>query len=87
MRTTIDRLSPLDASFLFGEDGRSHMDIGMVLEFDGPPMSRDDVVAAIRGRVPLVPRYRQKVRMVPGAFALPVWIDDVEFDVDARGVG
>jgi diacylglycerol O-acyltransferase len=78
----MDRLSPLDASFLFGEDGRSHMDIGMVLEFDGPPMSRDDVVAAIRGRVPLVPRYRQKVRMVPGAVALPVWIDDVDFDVD-----
>ena len=36
--TSTDRLSPLDASFLFAEDGNSHTDVGMVLEFDGPAM-------------------------------------------------
>lgn len=74
-------MSALDASFLFGEDGNSHMDIGMVLEFEGPAVSRDDLADAISGRLPLVPRYRQKVRLVPAAAALPVWVDDVQFDV------
>lgn len=77
----LDRMSPLDASFLFGEDGKSHMDVGMVLEFAGPPPSLDEVTAAIAGRLPLVPRYRQKVRMVPAAAALPVWVDDPHFDI------
>ena len=37
------------------------------------------------GRQPLrlvaVPRYRQKVRHVPGELARPVWVDDADFDV------
>lgn len=77
----MDRLTPLDASFLFAEDGKSHTDIGMVLEFDGPPLSRDELAESIRSRLPLIPRYRQKVKLVPGAAALPVWVDDVRFDI------
>lgn len=78
----MDRLTPLDASFLFGEDGRSHMDIGMVLVFEGPPPPRDEVAAAVTARLPLVPRYRQKVRLVPFNVGLPVWVDDPEFHID-----
>jgi diacylglycerol O-acyltransferase / wax synthase len=77
----VDRMTPLDASFLFAEDGNSHMDIGMVLEIDGPAMSAEEVAEAIAGRLALVPRYRQKIRLVPAAAALPVWVDDVDFDV------
>jgi WS/DGAT/MGAT family acyltransferase len=72
----------MDASFLFAEDGRSHMDIGMVLVFDGPPPSRDEVAAAVTARLPLVPRYRQKVRLVPFNAGLPVWVDDPAFHID-----
>ena len=28
-----------------------------------------------------MPRYRQKVRHVPGDLARPVWVDDADFDV------
>ena len=78
----MDRLTPLDASFLFGEDGRSHMDIGMVLAFEGPAPSRGEVAAAVTARLPLVPRYRQKVRFVPFNAGLPVWVDDPDFDIE-----
>ncbi len=32
-------------------------------------------------RIALVPRYRQKVRVIPGSLANPVWVDDEDFDV------
>jgi WS/DGAT/MGAT family acyltransferase len=38
-------------------------------------------VELIEQRIALVPRYRQKVRHVPGNLARPVWVDDPEFDV------
>ena len=62
---TVDRLSPLDASFLHMEDGVSHMHIASVAIFEGPEPPFGDIVAAIRGKLPLVPRYRQVVRFVP----------------------
>jgi diacylglycerol O-acyltransferase len=78
----VDRLSLLDASFLFGEDGNSRMDIAFVLVFAGPPASRADLVEAVAARLPLIPRYRQKVRLVPWGAGLPVWVDDRDFDLD-----
>ena len=78
----MERLSAMDASFFFGEDGNSHNDIGMVLVFDGPSMSRQEVVAAVMARIALVPRFRQKIKLAPFAAALPVWIDDTTFDID-----
>jgi len=33
----MDRMSPLDASFLHVEDAVSHMHIGSVAVFEGPP--------------------------------------------------
>ncbi|HEU5268249.1 MAG TPA: wax ester/triacylglycerol synthase family O-acyltransferase [Jatrophihabitans sp.] len=77
----MQRLTAIDASFLFSEDGRSHNDIGMVLQFDGPAMTRADVMSAIAGRLALVPRFRQRIRQVPMAAALPVWVDDTRFDI------
>jgi WS/DGAT/MGAT family acyltransferase len=40
-----------------------------------------EVVELIRSRLDLVPRYRQKVRNVPGRLGRPVWIDDDDFDL------
>jgi diacylglycerol O-acyltransferase / wax synthase len=75
-------MSPLDASFLHVEDAVSHMHIGSVALFEGPPPSHEDVMAAIESKLPLVPRYRQKVRFLPLDLARPVWVDDPHFNLE-----
>src|SRR3954470_4164280 len=75
-------MSPLDASFLHVEDAVSHMHIGSVALFEGPAPSHADVLATIAAKLPLVPRYRQKVRFLPLALARPVWGDDPHFKLD-----
>jgi WS/DGAT/MGAT family acyltransferase len=75
-------MSPLDASFLHIEDAISHMHIGSVGIFEGPAPGPGDVPAAIAANLPLVPRYRQKVRFVPLALGRPVWVDDPHFNLD-----
>jgi diacylglycerol O-acyltransferase len=74
-------MSSLDASFLHVEDGVTHMHLGSVGIFEGPAPEPDEVPAAIAARLPLVPRYRQKVRFVPLALGRPAWIDDPHFDL------
>jgi WS/DGAT/MGAT family acyltransferase len=37
--------------------------------------------ALVSRRIALVPRYRQKIRWVPGHLANPVWVDDEDFDI------
>jgi WS/DGAT/MGAT family acyltransferase len=78
-----DRLSPLDASFLFAEDRTRPMHIGGVMTFAAPGgFDFDAFVALIGRRLALVPRWRQKVREVPVHLGLPVWVDDADFDLD-----
>jgi diacylglycerol O-acyltransferase / wax synthase len=40
----------------------------------------DEILALIAGKLPQIPRYRQKVRFVPGDIGLPVWVGDGTFD-------
>jgi WS/DGAT/MGAT family acyltransferase len=80
----MDRLSPLDASFLFAEDRTRAMHVGGVMTFapaEGAEVDLDAFAALIGRRLALVPRYRQKVREVPGHLGLPVWVDDPDFDL------
>jgi diacylglycerol O-acyltransferase / wax synthase len=79
---TPDRLSPLDAAFLHVEDHVSHMHIGSVVVFEGPPPPFNDVVAMVDAKLDLVPRYRQKVRFVPFELGRPVWVDDPHFNIE-----
>jgi diacylglycerol O-acyltransferase len=72
----------LDASFLHVEDSVSHMHIGSVMVFEGPTPDYRDVVARVRSKLPLVPRYRQIVRFVPFDLGRPVWVDDPHFTID-----
>ena len=65
-------MSPLDATFLHIEDDKSHMHIGSVAIFEGPPPEYDDLVRMVAGKLPLVPRYRQRVRFVPFDLGRPV---------------
>src|SRR6478609_7348890 len=77
------RLSALDASFLYLEEASTPMHVGAVSIFKRPKagFDYDRLVELIEQRIALVPRYRQKVRHVPGNLARPVWVDDPEFDV------
>ena len=78
-----DRLSPLDVSFLYMEELTTPMHVGGVAIFEVPEAGFDyeRLVRLIRDRIALVPRYRQRVRWVPGHLANPVWVDDEHFDV------
>jgi diacylglycerol O-acyltransferase len=75
-------MNPLDASFLHIEDAVTHMHIGSVGIFEGPAPGPNEVRSAMASRLPLVPRYRQKVRFVPLALGRPTWIDDRHFNLD-----
>ena len=77
-----DRLSPLDTSFLHIEDHVSHMHIASVAIFEGPPPRFADVVGMVDAKLDLVPRYRQKVRLVPLELGRPVWVDDPYFNIE-----
>jgi len=79
---SFDRLSPLDASFLHVEDDVSHMHIAAIGIFEGPSPRYSAVVDMVRGKLPLVPRYRQVVRFVPLDLGRPVWVDDPHFNID-----
>jgi WS/DGAT/MGAT family acyltransferase len=79
----MDRLNPLDALFIDAEDEDLHtsMAIASIAVFEGPAPSQEEFMAAVAGRLPLVPRYRQKLRTVPLRLGRPVWVDDPNFDL------
>jgi WS/DGAT/MGAT family acyltransferase len=79
----MDRLNPLDASFVDAEDADPHtsMAIASIAVFEGPAPGHEEVLAHLAGRLPLVPRYRQKLRTVPFRLGRPVWVDDPDFDL------
>ncbi|GAB3277744.1 WS/DGAT/MGAT family O-acyltransferase [Parasphingorhabdus pacifica] len=78
-----DRLSALDASFLYLEDRTTPMHVGGVGVFRRPRsgFDYDNVLSYINRKLSLAPRYRQKVLQVPGKLARPVWVDDQDFDI------
>lgn len=78
----MERMSPLDAAFLHIEDDVNHMHIASCAIFEGPAPDYERVVELFRGKLPLVPRYRQRVRFVPGEIGRPVWVDDPHFRLD-----
>jgi diacylglycerol O-acyltransferase len=78
----LDRLSSTDASFLHQEGPASHMHIGGVLVFEGPPPEFDDYLSHVRGRLHLVPRYRQKLSTPPLETGRPLWVDDPDFNLE-----
>ena len=80
----LDRLTAVDASFLHQEGPTSHMHVGALTTFEGPPPTIDEFVDAIRGRLHLVPRYRQKLAHTgtPLDSGRPVWVDDPSFNIE-----
>ncbi|MFL5816744.1 MAG: WS/DGAT/MGAT family O-acyltransferase [Conexibacter sp.] len=78
----LDRLTAVDASFLHQEDADSHMHIGAVTIFEGPPPPFVAVAEHIRSRLHHVPRYRQKLAYPPFESGRPLWIDDASFNIE-----
>jgi WS/DGAT/MGAT family acyltransferase len=77
-----DRLTAVDASFLAQEGANSHMHVGAVTIFSGPPPKYDDFVGHIRSRLHLVPRYRQRLTFPPLETGRPMWVDDASFNLE-----
>jgi diacylglycerol O-acyltransferase len=79
----MDRLTPLSAAFLEAEDvdPSASLAIGSLAVFEGPAPDFEELVEAVRGRLPLIPRYRQRVRSVPLDLGAPVWVDDPDFEL------
>ncbi|ADB50260.1 WS/DGAT/MGAT family O-acyltransferase [Conexibacter woesei] len=78
----LDRLTAVDASFLHQEDAASHMHIGAVTIFEGPPPPFAAVLDHIRSRLSFVPRYRQKLAYPPLDSGRPLWVDDPTFNLE-----
>jgi WS/DGAT/MGAT family acyltransferase len=77
-----DRMSPIDASFIYAEDdGLNHMHIASVLILEGPPPSYDELLNMVRSKIPDLPRYRQTMKEVPLHLGRPIWVDDAHFDL------
>src|ERR671919_447281 len=81
MQRILDRLTSIDASFLTNEGPSSHMHVGGVLIFEGPPPSYEDLLEHIQGRLHLVPRFRQKLAHPPVQTGRPFWVDDPNFNL------
>jgi diacylglycerol O-acyltransferase / wax synthase len=78
---TNDRLTGLDASFLHIEDDSSHMHVASVMLFEGPPPPYEELLDTFERRLPLVPRYRQRLAFVPLAQGRPKWVDDPHLNI------
>ena len=76
-----DRLTGLDASFLHLEDASSHMHVAGVMLFEGPPPPYAELLEAFERRLPIVPRYRQRLAFVPLGQGRPKWVDDPHFNL------
>ncbi|NYI69833.1 diacylglycerol O-acyltransferase [Naumannella cuiyingiana] len=80
-----DRLSERDVLLLALDTHHNPGHAGAVDVFDpaadGTPLTRDRLLDLITERLVYVPRYRKRVRTVPGALGTPVWVDDADFDL------
>jgi diacylglycerol O-acyltransferase len=77
-----DRLTSTDAGFLHQETSSAHMHVGGVLLFEGPAPRFEDFLEHIRGRLHLLPRYRQKLAIPPAGSGRPLWVDDSSFNLE-----
>ncbi len=75
-----DRLTSEDAVFLYLERKEMPLHIGSVSIFDGP-ISFEACRDFIESRLPLIPRYRQRIVAPPMNVGHPTWEPDPDFDI------
>jgi len=78
-----ERLRPDDMAFLLAESASTPMHNATLEVFEPPTdgFDYDRLLGLIADRIAFVPRYRQRIRRVPGHLANPVWVDDDDFDL------
>ena len=79
----MDRVSALSAAFLSAEDvdPDSSMVIGSLAVLAGPAPSVDELRTLVEERLPLAPRYRQRIRRSLLGLRAPGWEDDAGFEI------
>lgn len=82
-----DRLTQLDNSFLIYEHEQSAMHVGATQIHEAAPLRRPDgslrierIQEYVDSRLPLIPRYRQKLASPPLGDR-PIWVDDDRFNL------
>jgi diacylglycerol O-acyltransferase len=82
----MERLSGLDASFLYFETPSMHMHVAMTAIFDPSTMPGgydiERIKEGIASRLHLVPPFRRRVVEVPFRLHHPLWVEDPDFDLD-----
>lgn len=82
----MDRLSGLDASFLYLETPAQLMHVCGVIVLDPgtmpTPYSFEAVRAGINASVKDVPEFTRKLRRVPLDLDHPIWVNDQQFDIE-----
>src|SRR5436305_7419951 len=82
----MERLSGLDASFLYLESPNNHMHVAATMTFDPSTVeggySFDTVRELLQSRLHLLPQFRQRLAAVPFNLHHPVWVEDPDFDLD-----
>lgn len=81
----MERLSGLDASFLYLETPSHHMHVCMTMVMDPATMPGGYSFAAIKELLRSkqdLPLFRRRIAPVPFGLAHPVWVDDPHFDLD-----
>jgi diacylglycerol O-acyltransferase len=78
----VERLTTLDTSFLYLDEPGAPLLVAGVLVLEKPPGGLESLAALVSARLPLVPRYRQRVVEVPGHLANPAWVDDPDFELE-----
>jgi len=82
----MQRLSGLDASFLYLETPSQPMHVCSIMELDTSTMpgsyTFDRLRDALSLRIKAMPEFREKLANSPLNLDHPVWVDDTNFDVD-----
>ncbi|WP_433193841.1 WS/DGAT/MGAT family O-acyltransferase [Nocardia sp. CA-107356] len=82
----MERLTGLDASFLYLETGTQHLHVCALLILDptagGAHYTFETFKAELGRRLPLIPQMRRRIHEVPFNLDHPIWVEDPDFDLD-----
>jgi len=82
----MQRLTGLDATFLYMETPTNHMHVASTIVVDPSTVpggySFERVRALVENRLPLLPPFRRRLVEVPFGLHHPIWIEDPDFDLD-----
>jgi WS/DGAT/MGAT family acyltransferase len=84
----MERLSGLDASFLYLETPTHHMHVAVALVFDPTTIpggySFERIKRSVADRLPAAPVLHRRLVEVPFRLGHPVWVHDPDVDIDAH---